>query len=265
MSRNDLTAEQARALLEYRPETGDLLWRLRPREMFQSDRACNTFNSRFAGKDAGCLRSDGYSTLAINYKQYLRHVVIWLIEHGEWPRDDDPKYFASIEKQRKLCQPSAKESRRVNQLKYAAENREQERQRVAKWREDFPEKATETHRIYYLKNSDEVRAANKAYRLAHLETYLEYSNQYQHRKRAGGGRLTKGYRSRLMKEQDGLCLACGCDLSKSGFHLDHKVPLSKGGLHHDDNVQLLCPPCNRRKSAKNFEDFLKELQRMKAA
>jgi 5-methylcytosine-specific restriction endonuclease McrA len=180
----------------------------------------------------------------------------WLAKPG-----NHKKHLVAV----KLCRqaPKAKETHRQRQLVYAACNREQERQRAANWRDSNPERDVESHRSYYLRNGDEVRAKSKAYRLEHPEEYKEYNLQYRHALRAGGGRMSKGYSKRLMIEQNGMCNACKCDLSISGHELDHIVPISKGGPHCDANVQLLCPPCNRRKSAKSFEDFLNLLTRTK--
>lgn len=35
-----------------------------------------------------------------------------------------------------------------------------------------------------------------------------------------------------------------------GYEVDHKIPISKGGLHHEDNLQYLLKSENRRKSNK---------------
>jgi 5-methylcytosine-specific restriction protein A len=34
----------------------------------------------------------------------------------------------------------------------------------------------------------------------------------------------------------------------SGFQLDHRVPLFKGGKDEDDNLQVLCIPCHDTKT-----------------
>lgn len=36
------------------------------------------------------------------------------------------------------------------------------------------------------------------------------------------------------------------------------MPLAKGGEHTPFNIQLLCPRCNVRKSAKHPVDFMQE-------
>ena len=36
----------------------------------------------------------------------------------------------------------------------------------------------------------------------------------------------------------------------AGYEVDHRIPLSKGGLHHPSNLQYLTMPDNRRKSNK---------------
>lgn len=50
---------------------------------------------------------------------------------------------------------------------------------------------------------------------------------------------------------------CGiCKLSIKGeFHIDHKIPLAKGGLHVASNLQLAHPFCNRSKFTKLPEEM----------
>ncbi|MGP0054591.1 MAG: HNH endonuclease [Steroidobacteraceae bacterium] len=42
--------------------------------------------------------------------------------------------------------------------------------------------------------------------------------------------------------------ACGCGRSLHlGFHVDHVVPLARGGTNWPANLALLAPVCNRKK------------------
>ena len=73
----------------------------------------------------------------------------------------------------------------------------------------------------------------------------------------------KGLRETLYREQTGLCMYCRARLSQTSHvdvvrpisHIDHKVPVNQGGTNHPDNLQLLCAPCNLRKSDRNDAEF----------
>lgn len=81
-----VTAEEARALLSYDPLNGVLSWRRRARERFTSDQKFKAWNTRYAGKPAGCVSSTtGYLLMSINDRRELVHRVIWLMQTGEWP------------------------------------------------------------------------------------------------------------------------------------------------------------------------------------
>jgi 5-methylcytosine-specific restriction endonuclease McrA len=195
-----------------------------------------------------------YKTDEQRRKARCENFARWLAKPGNLK-----KHREAVKKCRQ--RPHAKEAHRKRALKYAAQNREQERLRAAEWRKNNPEKDRQMRRDYYVRNAEKVKAATRAFRLANLKLFQEYSRQYKASRRAGGGRLSRGYVKKLMAMQASRCNACQADLVICGFHLDHIVPISRGGLHCDENVQLLCPTCNRRKSAKNFEDFLAQLKK----
>ena len=55
-------------------------------------------------------------------------------------------------------------------------------------------------------------------------------------------------RNALFLFQQGKCALCGDELGK-GFHVDHVIPFSKGGVTELENSQALCPTCNLKKGA----------------
>jgi hypothetical protein len=65
--------------------------------------------------------------------------------------------------------------------------------------------------------------------------------------------MTSALRQKI-KERDGYtCKHCGASTAKEPnllLEIDHIVPLSKGGLTSEDNLQTLCWRCNRSKGAK---------------
>lgn len=62
----------------------------------------------------------------------------------------------------------------------------------------------------------------------------------------------------LMEDQEYRCFYCSTDL-KEDYHLDHKLPLSRGGLDTKENLCAACPTCNTRKGKKTHEEFTKVL------
>jgi hypothetical protein len=75
--------ELLRQLLDYDVTTGNFTWKPRPREMFPSDNAFNTWNSRYAGRIAGGTKSSAYLYVAVHHTQYFAHRLVWLYVHGD--------------------------------------------------------------------------------------------------------------------------------------------------------------------------------------
>lgn len=47
-----------------------------------------------------------------------------------------------------------------------------------------------------------------------------------------------------------ICQKCGREFPIDIMEVDHIVPISRGGTDRPTNLRLLCPPCNKKKSAK---------------
>lgn len=76
MSRPELTADRARELLSYDPDTGELRWRV--------TRATNARE----GDLAGCLGRQGYREMTVEMRTRTAHRIAWLIVHGRWPLEE---------------------------------------------------------------------------------------------------------------------------------------------------------------------------------
>jgi 5-methylcytosine-specific restriction endonuclease McrA len=176
----------------------------------------------------------------------------------EWRKRNPEKQRGAVRRCRNT--PKAKEAHRNRQLEYAVEHRDQEKLRAAQWRKENPEKSRASQRSSYQANKTSAIQKARIYYRSHKEQTKVWSREYKARKRAGGGRLSRGYVGKMFVDQKGKCSACRVSLSVSGYHIDHIIALSKGGKHCDQNVQLLCPTCNRRKSAREWTEFLKIME-----
>ena len=63
-----------------------------------------------------------------------------------------------------------------------------------------------------------------------------------------------GLREWLSGEQGRLCVYCRGRLPNAS-HIDHILPVNQGGTNERENLQLLCPGCNLRKSDRNDAEF----------
>ena len=60
-------------------------------------------------------------------------------------------------------------------------------------------------------------------------------------------RMSQDILDKVWNRDGGKCVKCG---SNEKLEFDHMIPVSKGGANTYRNIQLLCEPCNRKKSAK---------------
>ena len=63
--------------------------------------------------------------------------------------------------------------------------------------------------------------------------------------------MTKALRKEIMKRDHYTCQMCGKFMpDEIGLHIDHIVPIAKGGKTVPSNLQVLCSKCNGAKGAK---------------
>ena len=63
----------------------------------------------------------------------------------------------------------------------------------------------------------------------------------------------------LFGQQEGVCNGCRTEFPFRIFEVDHVIPQSRGGTDHLENLQLLCPSCNRIKGDRPQEYLVARL------
>lgn len=95
--------------------------------------------------------------------------------------------------------------------------------------------------------------------IENLNKFVKYLNGLiKYRKSIEGQRalMTSDLRENIKKRDNYTCRKCGLSINDERnllLEIDHIIPLSKGGITSEENLQTLCWKCNRSKGAKLIE------------
>jgi len=134
---------------------------------------------------------------------------------------------------------------------YGDEARAKSRERMARLRLADPDKFNARGRAQYAANKEAWKARVKDY-----ATRNPFKSRAWHRLKKhkdAPGRFNGDDLIAKFDTQGGRCM-CGADLCES-WTIDHIVPISRGGTHWPDNIQLLCMSCNGSKGQKTMAEW----------
>ena len=60
-------------------------------------------------------------------------------------------------------------------------------------------------------------------------------------------KIPQSVREYVLQRNNYQCQSCGKRQTETNLHIDHVVPLAKGGSNDISNLQVLCGRCNRQK------------------
>ena len=173
--------------------------------------------------------------------------------------------------QRKTSNGSCPECNLLQGRKDSHRNREKRSQRFKeKYRDPvFSEKMRAKHREWLKNNKDKIfeyeqanadrrRELDRLRRQNDPEKYRAIVRNRRALRRSAPGTHTKQDILDLYKAQCGRCVYCRKRLRKV-YHVDHRQPLARGGSNDKSNLQILCPTCNVRKSARDPIEFEKSI------
>lgn len=141
----------------------------------------------------------------------------------------------STEEKRKYWRDRYQANRDVLLPQYRERHRSQSAKRVAdakRWAAENPEKR---------------RAISKSYKA-------------RRRQQEAGGDSTAAILE-WERQAKKVCYWCGCRCPKK-YHIDHYIPLARGGQHAISNLVIACPGCNLRKNAKDPYEFAATVGRL---
>jgi len=132
---------------------------------------------------------------------------------------------------------------------------------------------------YYQKNKDYIIVKNKEWANNNKDKIKEYKKEWSKtekgiicKKRSKANRRVKEGKKissqdtrDFLNNSDKKCYWCGSKINinnSQSYHLDHYIPLAKGGENSINNIVLSCPTCNLSKGAKDPIKFANSIGRL---
>ena len=123
------------------------------------------------------------------------------------------------------------------------------------WHKPTPDQIRSRSKAYREKYPEKHYAAIKRWHKANPEKVRAYQVNNKAKRKGAPGKHTGEDIVELFNAQIGLCIYCGVDLLDAGYHVDHDVPLTRGGSNDPENLVLTCPRCNQSKQALTGGEF----------
>lgn len=127
------------------------------------------------------------------------------------------------------------------------------RMQAKQYRDNNPDKIREFRRTYRVNNPDKARDRDRKYHLDLMRINPDRVRAYRQNRRArklqNGGNHTAADIQAQYKSQRGKCWWCGKKVGDK-YHVDHRVPLARGGSNAPENLVIACPKCNLSKGAR---------------
>lgn len=142
------------------------------------------------------------------------------------------------------------EERQRHDADYRERHREVTRQRNREYRLRYPDRAGAWQR----RNPERVREIRRAFAHRNPEKLRAYVRNRRALLRGAKGTHTLADERRQYAAQSGLCWWCAQPVG-SIYHVDHVIPIARGGGNGPDNLVISCPHCNQSRGKKLPEEW----------
>jgi 5-methylcytosine-specific restriction endonuclease McrA len=109
------------------------------------------------------------------------------------------------------------------------------------------DKIKEVQRLKYERHPDKYREAARQWAKDNPLKQKAKEDRRRALKVGAEGFYTEEEIIALHVEQNNCCYHCGVSFDEKQMHIDHWIPLSRGGSNWISNIKLLCQSCNNNK------------------
>jgi len=163
---------------------------------------------------------------------------------------------------------------------YQQANRQANAEKIAEYQKAYQQANTEKlvyqKRAYYQANAEKLAEYQKAYQQANPEKIAERVKVYQKTPTYKASQKNARHKRRTITKQGDVttqqlldlttkakeCYWCNTSLKNKSTHIDHYIPLSKGGEHTLNNLVVSCSKCNLTKHTKDPIKFANSIGKL---
>jgi len=169
--------------------------------------------------------------------------------------EKDKEEFSKMRTSKDGLFPNCKECTSRYMAKYYENNKEKQKLSGIDFRKSNPSYRSD----YYLKNKETNIDKNIEWRRNNKDKANAMTRKRRATKLDQLGFMPKDHEQRMLDVYGSkYCMRCSSD---KNIHIDHIIPVSKGGLWCLSNFQFLCEGCNISKGNKHSTDYRNEGQK----
>lgn len=211
----------------------------------------NLKNGKF-GKRAECK-----SCRSIEYNKNKENI----LSKNKVYRDKNKE---EISERRKASRTERKEELSVKKREYYQKNKTRmlEVNRLSRLKNK--EKIAEYDKLRYKRDKEKIQTRQKSWDKTEKGIICKKRNKANRRLREGD-KISSKDTQLFLKQSNNKCYWCDTVINtknSKSYHLDHYIPLAKGGENSIQNIVLSCPSCNLSKGAKDPIEFANSIGKL---
>lgn len=192
-----------------------------------------------------CGKRDTQKWRDENYDEYLTYNIQWNTKNLE-------KHRESVRRSQKKRRDENPELTRALVMAQYYKDHPHSLKRQRDWRKQNPDKVRLYKRTAYVRHGDAIRAYSREWAKRN-PINRRIANAKRRAKYKMGIPYTKEDILHKHNGQNGRCYWCNRVLIN--FHIDHYIPLSRGGVDCLENIVIACPHCNLSRGSKMPDEW----------